>query len=220
MFVSDIKDQVAQHVADGEPVGRCEDVLIDLRERQVVYWRIDLGQDGSYAPVLIANSVLGVSDGTIAIDLPRATLDKARHEAEALHETPVDGVIWPDLITGPFGYTVSPSGMAAFAGALADSQNAKPNPRPKNAPDDWVWFADLRGMALFSNAGELGQVRDATITVDSGALASLIVDADGSELAVPAQSLRHLPESGDYLVANVNEQGQQELSPVWKASPT
>ena len=220
MFVSDIKDQVVDHVSDGEPVGRCEDVLIDLAEKQVVYWRIDLGQKGAYAPALIANSAIGVSDGAIAIDLPRATLDKARQDAEALHETAIDGVIWPDLITGPFGYTVSPSGMAAFAGALAGSEEAKPNPRPHNAPDEWIWFADLQGMALFSNAGELGPVRDATITVDSGALASLIVEANGSDLAVPAQSLRHMPESGGYLLANVNEQGQQALSPAWKPTAT
>lgn len=205
---------------EGDRLGPVEDALIDIAGGHLRYWRIDIGGGAAHAPVLIGPHKTRVEGAAIAVSVDRPTLDAARAKAQDAREDPMlDLQYLPDVVTGPFGYSVGPSMMGALMNAWRSKHGAEPIAKPEDAPDSWIWGRELIGKPLFGAGGEFGTIRDCLLSPgDDWALDGLEVERSGGAVqTVPASALRHVSGDGGHVVAHISSEGLPLEGAPWEA---
>ena len=215
MRLTRISDLTLLHANEPDRIGTVSDAILDIPERRVAYWQLDIGNRSGSAPVLVSARKSRLLDNTLRIDLPQDVLDSARSRGLSGQEDAADLQTLPDIITGPFGYTISPSMMGALFNAWRRRRRIERMPIPKGAPDGWLRASDLPGKPLFGSGGEIGSVTDAIVQGADSALTQLCISTrDGNDRTLPIGVLRHVPHGASHLVARVSVDGTVRPRPL------
>lgn len=206
--------QLPAQTTDGAAKGVLEDAILDLDTRRVIWWRVDMGGAFGYAPVLVRAACARLTRDKLMISVSYADLEAARDRALKGQDDAIDLTHVPDLVTGPFGYTVSPSMFMALVSAWRRKRDRQGVALPDFAGDQALWASDALGRSVFGPRGPLGRLRDLRIT-DEGEMILMDVakKLDGKRRNLRADTLRHLPRKGDHLVVS----GQKRM-PAWRGS--
>ena len=201
MRLSKISRLVAR-MADGAAAGQIVGAILDIPGRRIAYWLVDLDRRGGGAPVWVSAARARIDGEAVIVDAAPEALDRARDRARAREDDSVDLRALPDLVTGPFGYTVSPSMMAAFLGSWLKRRHNDDIPIPAGAPDGWVRARDVLGKPVFGPGGEIGTLVDVVVQAPEGGLTEVLLrtaEGDGT-WSVPVESVRHVPRGASHFV--------------------
>lgn len=218
MNLSDILNHPLHDAMGADRLGRVEDVLIDLEGHRVPYLRIDLGSAFVHAPMLAHAKRLRGTAEDLRFAAPAAVIDRARTRASGRRVARNDMALYPEFTPGPLDYNGSPVLVAAALNALWQADPASRLVRPAHATGGWLWGQELLGRPVFGVTGELGHIRDVSFDPATERLLMLKIETDDREvLQLSAASLRHVPEKGGHLVADVDSQGRPHPA-AWKPS--
>jgi sporulation protein YlmC with PRC-barrel domain len=188
--------------ADGAAVGQVTGAILDIPDRRIAYWLVDLDRRGAGAPVWVSAARVRLDGEAVIVDAAPEALERARDRARAREDDSVDLRAIPDLVTGPFGYTVSPSAMAAFLGTWLNRRHRDDIPVPAGAPDGWVRARDVLGKPVFGPGGEIGTLVDVVVQAPESGLTEVLLrttEGDGT-WSLPIEALRHVPRGASHFV--------------------
>jgi len=170
----------------GADLGTCIDVLVDTEAGRVVYAFVDKGPATNLDHALYSRDKMKVVDGALELDVSdeeiSAAHERVGEEDEPGPAMPLDLSSMPPLVVGPFGYTVAPTMAGAVANAYAESSRHEARPEIGEGHGQWHWFANLRGLPVFSERGELGKLSDIIVNPDGLFCVTLMVTTDHGEI--------------------------------------
>ena len=191
------------------------DAWIDPEGMALRYVGLDLGGWlGRHVALVSARRLAWVDDGLVGSWRAEVTREEIEGDEARLEEGggTIDIRALPPVLTGPFGYTISP--MLIGAGLMAEAEEGAPPRAPADeeeggevAPRDRARALDRAGdwldrpvAARHDVAGRAGEAgpRIADMLIDPGEmrLTHVVIDADGGARAVPAAHLGVRPEDG------------------------
>ena len=185
------------------------DAWIDPREMALRYVGLDVGGWLDRHVALVSADRLRWSREEGVLGGWRAEVTRAEVEAEEARLTegsgPIDLAALPPVVTGPFGYTISP--LLIGAGLMAEADDGAP-PRPpgedragdEDAPraqaraldraGDWIGAPIAARHDVAGRGAEAGPVvADLLIDPDDLRITHAVVEAGGARRAVPVEHL-------------------------------
>ena len=189
---------------DGE-IGQLQDIFFDDRTWRIRYLVIDTRKWLPGRRVLISpEAVIGSDDSAIRLNLTR---EQIRNSPDVSTDKPVSQQIEADL-AGYYGWAYIPSGMSPAIGLAPPSLGLIPGASPEVPPVGVVpsqepdgdphlrSMKEIDGYRVFGPDGTIGRVSDFAIRTDEPKIQYLIVEADGSDLRVPPETVAEIEWTG------------------------
>lgn len=190
------------------------DAWLDPENAQLRYVTLDLGGWFSDCSALLAAGALTPRDGRWTCALSRADVEGAQHHAEG--GGMLDMASLPTIITGPFGYTVSP--LLIAAGLRSEAADEAPPRRPSDGEESapptgpamteeamtrrLVRWSEWKDAPVFGRDGEIGPLTDIMFDDLDWRPVRAVVQSDRGAVGLPwALVRRRVPEGGHIVMA-------------------
>lgn len=202
VMISDIVGLPAKRVGDDNVLGICTDALIDIATKKIVYLLLDAHGDGGAPVGVVSTSVAKIHNDSIAVELTdslasewQAALD-GNNTAEV-----VDPTVMPSLLTGPFGYSIAPSMIAAIINRTAGERPSDDRPGFDQRHEHWHWATHLLNLPVFDAAGELGDLQGIEVaSSDFGCSGLRVTNLEGGSTDFNFARLSHVSKGQTSIV--------------------
>ncbi len=182
--------------SDDKPAGDVWDVAIHPANHQVLGILSELEMQKGRALCFLPHGRLEQRDRVLVFNACAEELNEFSVNNTYGKDQAVSLENLPPVVVGPFGYTVSPSMMAAVLNA-----QLKGTDHGASAPGNGVWFSELIDLPVFDASGEIGHCKDIVLDADTFECKTLVLEtAHHGPLHVPFKAVRNVPEDMTHIV--------------------
>ncbi|RYH11328.1 PRC-barrel domain-containing protein [Tropicimonas sp. IMCC6043] len=208
-MLQSIRDLIGTRLDVGDREGEFRDAFFRLEDGMIRYIALDLGGWLTTDTVIVSTDLLSPPEGDSgrwSVSLDEAALETAPRWNETDRAEEIDLRLWPPVIVGPFGSTISPillyeqlqAGKDDRDDDTLDGTSAAPLIRSLQRVGHWL------GLPAFDASGEIGRLHDMDFDPQNGRILAFVLNGPGPlpsrGAALPYVMLRHIAEQGTHLV--------------------
>ncbi len=198
MKLSNLIDNPVRRKGTDERIGRCVDVIVDMKAGRVAY--VLVGDHRNAA--VIEHVALEIADSGLVADISQDRFEQLRENAaDAAATGPLDLAALPPVIIGPFGFTLAPVMMGAVLNSEMSREELRMRPDIDQKHAYWHWFSRLLDLPVFDIGSELGTVEDIRIDPVTLEFTTLDVAAlSGAKRQIPFKAVGHVTRDANSII--------------------